>query len=118
MCLLAGVRSYVRAAISRAAADSQDGRPVEEPNISQWRRTVCGDLTSAFQAYDGPESGLPPVSDRSVVIEGIHRAKFKDPPSGFKILTDEDIDQIRRDPQRRPSCPVRSRVSVARAPAL
>ena len=23
------------------------GRKVEEPNISQWRRTVCGDLTSA-----------------------------------------------------------------------
>ena len=30
------------------------GRPVEEPNISQWRRTVCGDLTSSFQAIRRP----------------------------------------------------------------
>jgi phospholipase C len=78
------------------------GRKVEESNISQWRRTVCGDLTSSFQPYDGPESGLPPVADRSVVIEGIHRAKFKSAPAGFKALTQEEIDQLRRDPQSSP----------------
>lgn len=81
------------------------GRAVEEPNISRWRRTVCGDLTSAFHAHDGPESGLPPVSDRSEVIEGIHRAKFKAPPTGFQKLTRADIDQIRRDPQASPLVP-------------
>ena len=27
------------------------GKKVEEPNISRWRRTVCGDLTSAFQSF-------------------------------------------------------------------
>ena len=78
------------------------GRKVEEPNISQWRRTVCGDLTSSFQPYNGPESGLPPVADRSVVIEGIHRAKFKSAPTGFKALTQEEIDQISCDPQSSP----------------
>jgi phospholipase C len=75
------------------------GRPVEEPNISQWRRTVCGDLTSSFQAYDGPESGLPPVTEQSAVIEGIHRAKFKAPPTGFQTLTRENIDELRRNAQ-------------------
>jgi phospholipase C len=75
------------------------GRPVEEPNISQWRRTVCGDLTSAFESHKGPESGLPPVADRSVVIEGIHRAKFKSAPTGYNKLSPEEVDQIRRDPK-------------------
>lgn len=78
------------------------GRPVEEPNISKWRRTVCGDLTSAFQSYNGPESGLPPVSDCSVVIEGIHRAKFKSVPTGFKVMTRDEIEQIGRDQQASP----------------
>jgi phospholipase C len=81
------------------------GRPVEEPNISQWRRTVCGDLTSAFQVYDGEQSGLPPAAECSAVVEAIHRAKFKEVPSGFKVLTHDEIDQIRRDPQASPLIP-------------
>jgi phospholipase C len=75
------------------------GRPVTEPNVSQWRRAVCGDLTFAFQAYHGPDSGLPPVTAQSEVIEGIHRAKFKAPPTGFQKLTPEDIDELRRNAQ-------------------
>jgi phospholipase C len=75
------------------------GRQVNEPNISQWRRTVCGDLTSAFQLFTGTDSGLPPVADRSEVIEGIHKARFKQPPTGYKELAQADIEQIRRDPQ-------------------
>ena len=78
------------------------GKPVAEPNISPWRRTVCGDLTSAFQAHNAPESGLPPVTDRTAMIEGIHKAKFKDPPTGYQALTPADIDHIRRDPQASP----------------
>ena len=29
------------------------GKKIEEPNISQWRRTVCGDLTSTFRPDNG-----------------------------------------------------------------
>jgi phospholipase C len=81
------------------------GRPVEEPNISSWRRTVCGDLTSAFQAFDGAQGGLPPSPDATTVIEGIHRAKFKQPPSGYKALTAADIEQMRRELQASPLMP-------------
>ena len=31
---------------------------VEEPNISAWRRTVCGDLTAAFD-FDNPDTNYP-----------------------------------------------------------
>jgi len=38
---------------------------VEEPNISPWRRTVCGDLTSAFdfEQADAGQAQLPDTSD-------------------------------------------------------
>ncbi|MGG4624934.1 phosphocholine-specific phospholipase C [Serratia odorifera] len=34
---------------------------VREPNISDWRRTVCGDLTSAFNFVDPNAETLPPL---------------------------------------------------------
>ncbi|MBW6526468.1 phospholipase C, phosphocholine-specific [Sphingomonas sp. RHCKR7] len=34
---------------------------VREPNISTWRRAVCGDLTSAFDFRDGGSSDVPPL---------------------------------------------------------
>ena len=35
---------------------------VHEPNITKWRRTVCGDLTSAFN-FANPDGGVPPLPD-------------------------------------------------------
>jgi phospholipase C len=81
------------------------GRPVEEPNISQWRRTVCGDLRSAFQANGDVQDWLHAPPDASTVIERIHRAKFKQPPSDFKPLTTTDLEQIRREPRASPLMP-------------
>jgi phospholipase C len=37
---------------------------VHEPNITKWRRTVCGDLTSAFDFSKSPGS-VPPLPDTS-----------------------------------------------------
>jgi phospholipase C len=36
---------------------------VHEPNITPWRRTVCGDLTSAFDFSSGSDSTDHPVAD-------------------------------------------------------
>jgi len=46
---------------------------VEEPNISAWRRAICGDLTSAFDFagatnVDVPKIGVPHGSDGKVPI--------------------------------------------------
>ena len=35
------------------------GKQVKETNISDWRRVVCGDLTSAFRPYDDEKIDLP-----------------------------------------------------------
>jgi phospholipase C len=37
---------------------------VMEPNITAWRRTVCGDLTSAFD-FRTPDAKMPPLPDTS-----------------------------------------------------
>ncbi|WP_165960726.1 phosphocholine-specific phospholipase C [Actinocrispum wychmicini] len=37
---------------------------VDEPNISAWRRAVCGDLTSAFD-FSAPDTSVPDLPDTS-----------------------------------------------------
>lgn len=71
------------------------GKKVEEPNISTWRRTVCGDLTSVFRPYNGEQVALPGFVDRQAFVESIHKAQFKQVPSGFRALTAAEIQQAR-----------------------
>jgi phospholipase C len=93
------------------------GRKIAEPNISSWRRTVCGDLTSVFRPYQGEKIPLPAYLSKNSALAGIHRAKFKQPPAGFHRLTEAEIEQTKADlrstnllPRQekgtRPSCPL------------
>jgi len=52
-------------------------KDIKETNISSWRRTVCGDLTSAFRPYQGEIINKPFVLEREPFIQEIHQAKFK-----------------------------------------
>ena len=45
------------------------GKQVKETNISDWRRVVCGDLTSAFRPYDDEKIDLPKPLDRDETVE-------------------------------------------------
>jgi phospholipase C len=76
----------------------KSGRKIVESNISAWRRTVCGDLTSVFRPYNGERIPTPRPLGRNKVIEEIHKAKFRQLPAGYKQLTKEEIDEVRRDP--------------------
>src|SRR5690606_7530740 len=71
---------------------------IKETNISQWRRTVCGDLTSVFNPYNETAVKLP-FLEKNQFIESIHKAQFKENPSGFKPLSQEEIQQINKDPR-------------------
>lgn len=96
---------------------SKTGKQIKETNISDWRRTICGDLTSVFRPYNGEEIKEPAFLIRDTVVEDIHKAKFKGLPSDFKVLTADEIRQINENPQAssylpkqepgiRPSCAV------------
>ena len=80
-------------------------RKIQEPNISAWRRAVCGDLTSVFRPYNGEKINQPEFLNRDEFIESIHKAQFKNPPSNFKKLSTEDIRQINLHPNSSPLLP-------------
>ncbi|TZF84580.1 phospholipase C, phosphocholine-specific [Pedobacter sp. BS3] len=62
-------------------------------NISEWRRTICGDLTAAFAPFDPKDKPLP-FLDRNKTVETIYNAKFKQEPNNFKALSDAEIRQV------------------------
>ncbi len=84
------------------------GKTVKEANISDWRRTVCGDLTSCFRPYRGEKIALPTPLNRDATVEGIHAAKFKGLPKGGSALSPSEIQSANvgtvQEPGTRPSC--------------
>jgi len=78
--------------------EKKTGKPVKETNISDWRRTVCGDLTSVFRPFNGEKITMPPVIERNTFVEGIHKAKFKDIPVDFSLLDNDELAAIKRNP--------------------
>jgi phospholipase C len=81
------------------------GKAIRENNISAWRRTVCGDLSSVFRPYYGEKLDLPPPVQRDSFLGSIHRAQFKQMPDGFHRLSAEDIALSRTNPQAAPWLP-------------
>jgi phospholipase C len=74
------------------------GKEIREPNISDWRRMITGDLTSVFRPYNGEKIKLPAFVKKDPFIEKINNAKYKKQPSGYKTLTDLEIEQVRSNP--------------------
>lgn len=69
-------------------------KTIHESNITAWRRTVCGNLTSSFRPYQGEKVTLPIRLDRDEFVGTIHSAQFKKTPSGFRALSGEDSQRV------------------------
>jgi phospholipase C len=80
------------------------GKKVEEPNISDWRRTICGDLSSVFRPYNGEKIANPEFVAKDEFVESIHKALFKKLPT-YKLLTEAEIAQVNKDPHASPYMP-------------
>jgi phospholipase C len=63
---------------------AKTGKQVQQPQISDWRRTVCGDLSSVFRTADDEQSKTPEPLNKEAFLQSIHNAKFKALPSAFK----------------------------------
>ncbi|MES2651097.1 MAG: phospholipase C, phosphocholine-specific [Bacteroidota bacterium] len=74
------------------------GKSIKINNISEWRRTICGDLTSVFSPYNGEIPEKIPFLNRDKNIETIFNAKFKEDPSAFKKLSPEEIAELTENP--------------------
>jgi phospholipase C len=79
-------------------------KQIRVSNISDWRRTVCGDLTSVFREYDENDE-KPDFLKRNPYIEKIYDAKFKKEPSDYKNLSGAEIKKINQDPKSSPFMP-------------
>jgi phospholipase C len=99
------------------------GKNIKETNITPWRRTVCGDLTSTFRKFDSGKIDALPFLKKDAFIEGIHKAKFKNVPSNYKSLSADEIGVINKNPNSssympqqekgiRPACPLPYDLSV------
>src|SRR5690606_23982821 len=66
------------------------GKKIEETNISSWRRTVSGDLTSAFRPYNDEKIKHAEPVNQEEFVKQIYNAKFKNIPTNFIKLTEEE----------------------------
>jgi len=84
---------------------NKSGKEIVFDRISQWRRTVCGNLDSVFRQDNGEKLTTLPFLEKNAFIESVHKAKFKNVPSNYKKLTKEEIEQINKDAQSSPFMP-------------
>lgn len=66
------------------------GKKIEETNISSWRRTVSGDLTSAFRPYNDEKFKHAEPVNQEEFVKQIYNAKFKNLPTNFIKLSEEE----------------------------
>lgn len=66
------------------------GKKIHLDNISKWRRTICGDLTSVFTPYNGEPFEKLPFIDRNIFIENIYNAKFKQDPAAGNVMLKQE----------------------------
>src|SRR5690606_3569761 len=81
------------------------GKKIVEENISSWRRTVSGDLSSVFRPYNGEDIVLPESVDRDEFVKSIYNSRFKAIPNNFKVLSDAEIAQADEQPENSPYMP-------------
>jgi phospholipase C len=75
------------------------GKTVEEENISAWRRTVAGNLTSVFRPHDKKEQELD-FLDRDKFVISIQQARYKEIPSNYSKLDTAQIENINQNLQQ------------------
>ncbi len=75
------------------------GKAVKETNISDWRRTVCGDLTSVFRPYNGEPISYPASLKLNDTVQRIHEARNKPLPNNYASLSDDEVIRANNDPR-------------------
>lgn len=85
--------------------ENKTKKKITETNISQWRKNVCGNLSSVFRPYNGEVIPQPAFLQREEYVKTVHKALYKDVPKNFKKLTQQEIEQINIAPYSSPWMP-------------
>jgi phospholipase C len=70
---------------------AKTGKKVLQPQISDWRRTITGNLTSVFRTADQASSQHPDPVAKNAFIQSIYNAKFKALPADFHAFSKQEI---------------------------
>ncbi|RZM21485.1 MAG: DUF756 domain-containing protein, partial [Pedobacter sp.] len=81
------------------------GEKIFEDNISSWRRSLCGDLTSVFRPYNGEKIAMPKPVERKPFLESIHKAQYAKLPDNFRKLDEQAITEVLKNPLRNQHMP-------------
>ncbi|MCW2263159.1 MULTISPECIES: phosphocholine-specific phospholipase C [Sphingobacterium] len=75
------------------------GKDIREENITTWRRSICGDLTSIFRPFNKDKTDPVDHIDKQAFIEDVYKSQYKDIPKNYRPLTVEEVVKINRDPK-------------------
>ncbi len=70
------------------------GENIRSEQISTWRRTICGNLSSAFRPYHGEKLKSPTPLVRNEVFDHIQNAKSKPKQYAASALKEEEVNDI------------------------
>jgi phospholipase C len=71
-------------------------KTVKEENVSTWRRSISGDLTSVFRPHEAKEAKLD-FLDRDKFVVSIQQAQYKEIPSNYRKLSQAQIEEFNSD---------------------
>ncbi|WP_443945246.1 phosphocholine-specific phospholipase C [Pedobacter sp. AW1-32] len=74
--------------------EKKTGKKIRSNNISDWRREMCGDLTSVFRHYNNDKITSPEPLMRNKVVSDIANAKSKPAQIGPVALNKIEIGKI------------------------
>ena len=78
-------------------------KEIKEENITEWRRTICGDLSSVFTPFQSGQ--FNEFVQKNEFMKSIRSAKDKALPTNYKALTAAEIQQINISPEKSPWMP-------------
>lgn len=84
-------------------------KTIDAPNISEWRRTVAGDLTSVFRPADEDQPAGLEFLKKNSFMETVYNAKFKKLPNDFRALSPAEISIFKKNPYASPFMPVQEK---------
>jgi phospholipase C len=76
------------------------GKNMHEENITAWRRSICGDLTSIFRPYNEVDAETVQLLQKKEFMMDVHKSQFKDIPKNYRPLTATEITQVNTKPQQ------------------
>ncbi|MCD2424667.1 phospholipase C, phosphocholine-specific [Niabella pedocola] len=76
-------------------ASRKTGKKLQLPHLSEWRRAICGDLSSVFRPYNGEAVKQPEFLKRNAFLQRIDEARYRPIPQGVSPLSAAEIQSIR-----------------------